>query len=86
MPSSLGYGSYIFNVDNSCEELDDEAVLGLFTWQDDQHEIDIELSRWGNYWSDSTQYVVQPGKIKGNILRFTPNKTNISIIHAFTWK
>jgi hypothetical protein len=41
-------------------------VVGLFTYLDDTHEIDIELSRWRVASDPAGQFVVQPGERPGN--------------------
>ena len=51
--ASLGHGSYRFYLDSTVDNLDRNAVLGLFTWHDTDssfanREIDIEFARWGN--------------------------------------
>ena len=46
------------------------VVVGLFTYLDDTHEIDIELSRWRVASDPAGQYVVQPGERPGNKHRF----------------
>lgn len=61
MIKSYGYGVYAFTVQKGYENIDPNAVIALFTYLDDTHEIDIEISKWGNRNSDNTQYVVQPG-------------------------
>src|SRR5205823_12143915 len=47
---SLGYGKYIFSLTGPGERLNENMVLGLFTWSNapdfDHREIDIEFSRW----------------------------------------
>lgn len=47
----LGYGSYTFTTQGRVDNLGERnphVVLGMFLYQDDSHEIDIEMSRWGN--------------------------------------
>ena len=55
----LGYGTYTFEVEKRMF-LDKRAVLGLFTYEDDENEIDIEFSRWGFCLAPNFQFVVQP--------------------------
>lgn len=62
----LGYGKYIFQTIGRIDELDPQAVLGLFTWDTEDpdnayREVDIEFSRWGDQSNQTNgQYVVQP--------------------------
>ena len=68
--SSLGYGTNVFVVDGRVDLLDKNIVLGLYTYETDTREIDIEYARWGNVNNDPGQYVVQPGWETGNRYRF----------------
>jgi hypothetical protein len=64
--------------------LDPDAVLGLFTYGDDDHEIDIEFSRWGrtnNAWN--AQFVVQPWQA-GQLFRWNIGP-DAPTTHTFTW-
>ncbi len=97
--TSLGYGAYIFELKGGIDSLDQNIVLGLFTWDDcapfdsanineNFREFDIEFSRWGNVQSDTNaQYVVQPYHNPGNIYRFNIQLSNNDTIstHRFTW-
>ena len=61
----LGYGRYVFKTVGRIDQLDLQAVLGLFTWDPDaadqaHREVDIEFSRWGDPDNPyNGQYVVQ---------------------------
>lgn len=61
---SFGFGEYAFEVDGAATDVDQSAVLGLFTWSDDNafahREIDIEISRWMDPAGLNGQCVVQP--------------------------
>lgn len=96
----FGYGTYEFTTFGTLDNLNENVVLGLFTWDDysfqneANSEVDIEFSKWGNA-SDSLllTYSVQP------VWFDTPGpyaersykpKINKSIIngetrHLFTW-
>src|ERR1700723_2892119 len=72
---SLGYGSYIFVVQDT-GHFGPSAGLGLYTNDDFRTddipgELDIELSRWGIADSKNAQYVVQPFYVPENVSRFT---------------
>ena len=50
---SLCYGNYIFKIASKIGQINESAVLGLFTWDDhapgeNHREIDIEFARWGD--------------------------------------
>src|SRR5262249_40882276 len=64
--------------------LDNQAVLGLFLYQDDEREIDYELSRWagkGDTWN--SQFAVMPSEDdavmlkKGRMHRFDVGKATV---------
>jgi hypothetical protein len=87
--ASLGYGTYEWTVASQLDGLDQNVVLGLFTWNDDpayaHREIDIEFARWSNP-NDPTnaQYVVQPWDVAGHEYRFT-QPSGGGTVHRFTW-
>ena len=85
---SLGYGSYIFTVQDSAH-MGPSAVLGMFTFDpvrsgDFHNEVDIELSRWGNPSSKNAQFVVQPFYVAENVSRFTVPAGVVT--HMFRWE
>ncbi len=93
--STPGYGTYTFQVKSRVDNLDANAVLGLFTWDDDpasdvyaHREIDFEAARWGNP-NDPTnaQFVVQPWNASPeHLLRITLPPGDIATTHRFTWQ
>lgn len=91
---SFGYGTYVFTVRGRVDLLDENIVLGLFTWEDcvpehNYREIDVELSRWGNPLNDNAQFVVQPWNVPGNMYRFDVDLSDSSdelTTHEFTWQ
>ncbi len=87
---SFGYGTYTFNLLNRVDQLDPNAVLGLFTWDDTapqlhHREIDIEFSRWGSAQAPNSQYVVQPYTFPTNIHRFETHLESDLSTHYFIW-
>lgn len=82
----LGYGIYTITLASPVDQLDPNATLGFFTWDDtvpdlDNREIDIEFSRWGNASDDqNSQYVVQPDHKH----RF--KTISVPSTHRFTWQ
>ena len=88
MTRSLGYGSYIFVVQDT-GHLSPSAVLGLYTaddlrTDDVRTELDIELSRWGIPASKNAQYVIQPFYVPENVARFTAPPGVLT--HMFRWQ
>ncbi|MCA9922508.1 MAG: hypothetical protein KC421_09055, partial [Anaerolineales bacterium] len=50
---TLGYGTYVFYTTGQLDQLDENIILGLFTWDNNApanyyREIDIEIAKWGN--------------------------------------
>src|SRR5690349_10718387 len=67
----LGLGTYTF-VAEVPATLDPNVTVGMFTYQDDTHEYDVELAKWGNAADPANaQYAVQPAGHPGNLIRFT---------------
>ncbi|MCK4339511.1 MAG: T9SS type A sorting domain-containing protein [Candidatus Cloacimonetes bacterium] len=92
--TSLGYGKHVFYVKSRVDSLDQNAVLGLFTWDEctppeppyNYREMDIEFSRWGEAQSDTNaQYVVQPWDTPGNRHRFIIDSDTCTT-HMFEWR
>lgn len=88
MTRSLGYGSYIFVVQDT-GHLSPSGVLGLYTiddlrTDDVRAELDIELSRWGNPASKNAQFVVQPFYVPENVARFMAPPGVLT--HMFRWE
>jgi hypothetical protein len=82
---SLGYGTYRFQIASDAELYDPQVVVGLFTYLDDQHEIDIELTRQGDPHAPEGNYTVQPYFIPGNMAKFELGLHDNST-HAFEWR
>jgi hypothetical protein len=85
---SFGYGSYSFVVRDT-SHLEPAVVLAMFTWDyagDDQNnrEMDIEISRWGDPASKNAQYEVQPFYVPANVARFTVPAGVLT--HSFRWE
>ena len=88
---TFGYGTYRFELDSMVDNLDVNAVLGLFTWSDDpayaDREIDVECSRWGNAAdSNNAQFVVQPYNFAGHLTRYDVSAGISNSTHFFTWE
>ncbi len=66
LQSSLGYGTYEWETNSRVDKIDTNLVLGLFMYQDDTHEIDIEYSNWMEAAANMLNYTVQPYTIKSN--------------------
>jgi hypothetical protein len=82
---SFGHGEYRFYVSSNVETYDPETVVGLFTYETDTREIDIEFSRWGNPANVDGWYTVQP-VVAGNQQSFALNLAGDNSTHKFTWE
>ena len=88
---TFGYGNYRFELGTSVNDINLNAVLGLFTWSDDpayaHREIDIECSRWGNAADiNDAQFVVQPFDTAGHLVRYLVPAGQTNSTHLFTWE
>jgi hypothetical protein len=94
--TSLGYGTYTFNLKSRVDNMDVNTVLGIFTWDDIAQysasmqenyyrEYDFEFSYWSIPGNDVGQFVIQPWDNPGNIYRF-PVGSEINTVHQLTWK
>ncbi len=84
---TVGYGEYRFYVASNVENLDQNVVVGLFTYLNDKNEIDIEFSKWGNAAEDKMgNYATQPARTAGNSLSFELGLNGSYSTHRFIWK
>lgn len=87
---SFGFGKYVFYLNSYPEFLDQNVVIGFFTWDDDpafnHREIDIEFSKWKETNGLNSQYVIQPYTTDGNRYRFDTYLTQPDSVHLFEWK
>jgi hypothetical protein len=85
---SFGYGSYSFVVRDT-SQLEPAAVFAMFTWDyaggdQNNREMDIEISRWGDPASKNAQYEVQPFYVPANVARFMAPSGVLT--HSFRWE
>ena len=78
----LGYGPYSFEVKKPVF-IDKNIILGLFTYEDDSNEIDIEFGRWGWWFNLNFQYVIQPSNI-WKVNRFLSLSEEMHV--SFNWQ
>ena len=88
---TFGYGSYRFQLASPANDINTNAVLGLFIWSDDpsyaDREIDIECSRWSNAADpNNAQFVVQPYNFSGHLTRFPVPAGQSNATLSFTWE
>ena len=85
---SLGYGTYSFVV-RDISHLQPAAVFSIFTWDysgagQNNGEMDVEISRWGDPTIKNAQYVVQPFTVPENTYRF--ELPSGLLTHSFHWE
>ena len=83
---SYGYNKYVFYVANRVDQLDPNVVGGLFTYKNDEEEIDIEFSRWSDPEKLDSQFAVQPSYITGNKVRYDLELNSDQSTHFFNWQ
>jgi len=85
----FGYGQYIFHLASRVDKINENAVLGLFTWSDSQEyahrEMEFEFSRWGNPHDINAQCVIQPYEKEGNLRKFRVDLESDDSVYTFTW-
>lgn len=84
--NNFGYGTYTFFINAQPHYFDPNVVGAIFLYKDEQNEIDIELSRWGdseNYQFGS--YAVQPAQVPGNQFRFPILSSGSYTTHRIEW-
>jgi hypothetical protein len=80
------YGTYTWVVSSQSLNLDKNVVLGLFTYTDDNHEIDIESGQWGNSSSDHLHFTCQPDQTV-TFVSPTSNYVNATdVTYTFDWQ
>jgi hypothetical protein len=86
-PHYIQYGEYRFIVEGEIDNLDKNVVLGLFTYADDTHEIDIEFAKWNvEQACDNSFYTVQPYTTQGNSMGFHIELDTTLSTHLFNWQ
>ena len=85
-----GLGTYSFNVEGRPDLFDQNIVLGLFIYRDDDHEYDIELSTWGQSPAniDNAWFTVHPrptAKVDSHSFRLSSIE-ECNTIHKIIWQ
>lgn len=81
-----GYGNYVFWVESRFDLYDPKVVAAPFLYADDDQEIDIEFSRWGDPDYGCGSYSVQPSGIPGNYHPFDVALGGSNTSHSFLWQ
>lgn len=81
------HGNYRFMIDSDTHAFDRNTVVGLFTYNNDTEEIDVEMSRWSNPEDQEVgQFVVQPAGRAGNLEGFSLATAGAQTTHEFNWQ
>ncbi|WP_159020880.1 glycoside hydrolase family 16 protein [Algibacter sp. L3A6] len=83
---SQGYKKYVFYVASRVDQLDENVVGGLFTYKNDNEEIDIEFSKWSQSENQDSQFAIQPSDNVGNKTRYDLNLKSDLSTHFFDWQ
>lgn len=94
---SFGYGEYRWKINTNVENFDKNVVLGLFTYEDDTREIDIEFAKWaeennslGNFTKQGTPFVTDTfdvdlnGDFSTHLFTWAPGYIEWASIHGHT--
>ncbi|MGD0818553.1 MAG: fibronectin type III domain-containing protein, partial [Methanomassiliicoccales archaeon] len=81
-----GYGTYTW-VTDGVKNIDKNIVLGMFPYLDNSHEVDQEISRWGDANSPNFAYTVQPDPVKAGVTQqiFELPTTTLATTFTTTW-
>lgn len=84
--TAMGYGKYEFRIQTNPDPFDKNVVAGLFNYENDTEEIDIEFARWGDANATTyAQYGTQPTYVSGNKHEFDMNLSGNYSTHIFEW-
>lgn len=73
LPQKLGYGTYEFQITSRVDLTDRNLVASPFIYQDDEHEIDIEYTKWKSDDPYNVYNSVHPVRIPGAHTKFNMN-------------
>jgi hypothetical protein len=81
------YGEHRFLVEGYIDRMDKNIVLGLFTYANDNAEIDIEYSKWGDASNSNVgSFTIQPYDRPGNNHPFASPLSSPHSTHHFDWQ
>jgi hypothetical protein len=85
------YGTFTCKFASPVFQYDKNTICGMFTYLNDEEELDIELTRWGASGSNTRTknniwYSVQPYSIKGNNKGFYSGLSGADTIHIIDWQ
>ncbi|KAA3662727.1 MAG: T9SS C-terminal target domain-containing protein [Calditrichaeota bacterium] len=86
--NATDYGEHRFFVQGEINNMDKSVVLGLFVYVDDNNEIDIEFSKWGQANRQNVGgFTIQPYTTPGNTVSFPVSlDSTFQSTHFFNWQ
>ena len=81
-----GYGTYHFELASQVNDLDPQLVLGLFAYADDDNEVDVEFSNWGEAGPPKRQFVVQPYHKPGYLSKASALGLGPGLKYSLDWR
>lgn len=82
---ATAYGRYHVELASAVDRLDPQVVFGFFAYADDQHEVDLEISSWGERAVPQRQFVVQPYHQAGHLQRSVLLGPGPGIAYELNW-
>jgi hypothetical protein len=91
-PYTVKYGKFIWNISSPSLNLERNTSIGMFTYGDDSHEIDIEINQWPGR-DEHLWFTNQPGSIDDypsniyyNIYSDSPYLDETNITYIIDWE
>ncbi len=91
-PTKYLYGKFIWNVNSTSLQFERNTSIGLFTYTDDSHEIDIEINQWPGY-EPRLWFTNQPGSLSNNpdnihysVYNDSPYLGATNVTYTFDWE
>ena len=82
---ATAYGRYQIELASPIDRIDPQVVFGFFAYADDQHEVDLEISSWGERGMPKRQFVVQPYHKDGHLQRSALLGPGPGIAYELNW-
>ena len=79
------HGYYEYTLQGDQHNLDKNLVLGMFAYKDITHEVDVELSYWGDTSNPNMAYTVQPGPPPADMQQRWAMSETGTTLHSFNW-
>lgn len=91
-PYKVKYGKFIWNISSPSLNLERNTSIGMFTYADDNHEIDIEINQWPGR-NEHLWFTNQPGSIEDyptntyySVYSDSPYLNSTNITYIIDWE